>query len=299
MLFVVATATFFLQRLVPGDPGSFILGNQAPPAEIRQFDNSLGLSRPLLAQYASWLGRAIQGDFGTSWVTHAPVTATLLSAAPITLSLALLVVLLIVPTAIALGTAAALRRGPLDRAFQAIAGVAIALPNFWLGVGLVLFLAVDLRVFPATGYTGLSDPAQWLRSLVLPVLALGIGPLMGLALQVRGAMIDELSKDYVRSLRAAGLPRRSVLFRHVLRNTMPPVVTTIGFQVIGLLAGAVVIEQLFNLPGLGTLLVTGVSSHDVPLVQGVVLLLAGVVVAVNLLTDVAVAVLNPKSRGQA
>jgi peptide/nickel transport system permease protein len=204
-----------------------------------------------------------------------------------------------VPAAIALGTAAALRRGLLDRAFQAIAGVAIALPNFWLGVGLVLFLAVDLRVFPATGYTGLSDPAQWLRSLVLPVLALGIGPLMGLALQVRGAMIDELSKDYVRSLRAAGLPRRSVLFRHVLRNTMPPVVTTIGFQVIGLLAGAVVIEQLFNLPGLGTLLVTGVSSHDVPLVQGVVLLLAGVVVAVNLLTDIAVAVLNPKSRGQA
>jgi peptide/nickel transport system permease protein len=299
MLFVVATATFFLQRLVPGDPGSFILGNQATPAEIRQFDDSLGLSRPLLVQYGTWLGRAVRGDFGTSWVTHAPVTQTLLSAAPVTLSLALLVVILIVPAAIALGTAAALRGGLADRGLQAIAGVAIALPNFWLGVGLVLFLGVDLRVFPATGYTGLSDPGQWLRSLVLPVLALAIGPMMGLALQVRSAMLTELSKDYVRSLRAAGLPRRAVLFRHVLRNTMPPVITTIGFQILGLLAGAVVIEQLFNLPGLGTILVTGVSSHDVPLVQGAVLLIAAVVVVVNLLTDIAVALLNPKARARA
>lgn len=299
MLFVVATATFFLQQLVPGDPGSFILGKEATPAEIRSFDNSLGVNRPLLTQYATWLGRAVRGDFGVSWTSHAPVTQTLLAAVPITLSLAALVMILIVPAAVVIGTAAALAGGLLDRVLQAIAGVAIALPNFWIGVGLVLLLAIDVSAFPATGYTGLSDPAQWLRSLTLPVLALAIGPMMGLALQVRGAMIDELAKDYVRSLRAAGLSRPAVLFRHALRNTMPPVITTIGFQVLGLLAGAVVIEQLFNLPGLGTILVTSVSAHDVPLVQGAVLLFSVMVVVVNLLTDVAAMLLDPKARVQA
>lgn len=298
MLFVVATATFFLQQLVPGDPGSFILGSDATPAEIRQFDSSLGVNRPLLVQYGTWLGRAVRGDLGASWTSHAPVTQTLLTAAPITLSLAALVMIVIVPSGIAIGAAAALGRGLLDRIVQGLAGLAIALPNFWLGVGLVLLLAVDTGLFPATGYTGLSDPAQWLRSLALPVLALAIGPMMGLALQVRGAMLDELAKDYVRVLRAAGLPRRAVLFRHALRNGMAPVITTIGFQVLGLLAGAVVIEQLFNLPGLGTILVTGVTAHDVPLVQGAVLLFAIVVVVVNLLTDVAAALLNPKTRAR-
>jgi peptide/nickel transport system permease protein len=298
MLFVVATATFFLQRLVPGDPGSFILGKDATQAEIRQFDNSLGVNRPVLAQYGSWLGHSIRGDFGVSWTSQSPVTQTLLAAVPITLSLALLVMILIVPCAVILGTAAALSRGLLDRIFQGFAGFAIALPNFWLGVGLVLFLAVDTSLFPATGYAGLSNPAQWLHSLVLPVLALALGPMMGLALQVRSAMIDVLARDYIRSLRAAGLPRRSVLFKHALRNCMAPVVTTIGFQILGLLAGTVVIEQLFNLPGLGSVLIGAVTEHDVPLVQGAVVLFALFVVGVNLLTDIAAAMLNPRARGQ-
>jgi peptide/nickel transport system permease protein len=299
MLFVVATATFFLQALVPGDPGSFILGKDASAAEIRQFDASLGVNRPLLTQYGSWLGRAVRGDFGVSWTSHSPVTQTLLAAAPITLSLAALVVILIVPAGLVLGTAAALGRGLPDRIIQGFAGLAIALPNFWLGVGLVLVLAVDAGLFPATGYIGLSDPAGWLHSLILPVLALATGPMMGLALQTRGAMIDELGKDYVRSLRAAGLSRRSVLFKHALRNSMTPVITTLGFQILGLLAGAVVIEQLFNLPGIGTILITSVTAHDVPLVQGAVLLFAVLVVIVNVLTDVAAALLSPRARERA
>jgi peptide/nickel transport system permease protein len=298
MLFVVATATFFLQQLVPGNPGSFILGNEATPAEIGQFNAELGLNRPVAAQYGTWLGRAIRGNLGLSWTSHAPVVQTLLAAAPITLSLTLLAIVLAVGLGIPLGTLAALRPGPLDRFFQGVAGFAIALPNFWLGVGLVLFLAVDAHLFPAVGYVGLSDPAQWLHSLVLPVLALAFGMTMSLALQVRSAMIDVLAKDYIRSLRAAGLSRRSVLFKHALRNCMAPVITTIGFQLLALLAGAVVIEQLFNLPGLGSLLVSGVTEHDVPVVQGAVMLFAVFVVVVNLLTDVAAAVLNPRARGR-
>jgi peptide/nickel transport system permease protein len=157
---------------------------------------------------------------------------------------------------------------------------------------------VDARLFPATGYASLSDPAQWLHALVLPVLALALGMTMSLALQVRSAMIDVLARNYIRALRAAGLSRRSVLFKHALRNCMAPVVTTVGFQLLGLLAGAVVIEQLFNLPGLGSVLLTGVTEHDVPLVQGAVLLFAVFVVVVNLLTDVAAAALNPRARGR-
>ncbi len=296
MLLAVATATFFLQQLVPGDPGSFILGNEASPAEIRSFDAGLGLNRPVLEQYGSWLSRAIRGDLGMSWTSHSPVTQTLLAAAPITLSLTLLAIVLIVCAGVPLGTLMALHPGPVDRIFQAFAGFAMALPNFWLGVGLVLILAVHVHLFPATGYTGLADPAQWLHTLVLPVLALAFGMTMSLALQVRSAMIDVLARDYIRSLRAAGLPGRSVLFKHALRNCMAPVVTTVGFQLLGLLAGAVVIEQLFNLPGLGSVLISGVTEHDVPLVQGAVLLFAVFVVVVNLLTDVAAAVLNPRAR---
>ena len=298
MLFVVATATFFLQQLVPGDPGTFILGNEASPTEIRQFDAGLGLNKPILEQYGTWLGRAIRGNLGMSWTSRSPVTQTLLAAAPITLSLTVLAIIVIVCLGVPLGTLAALHARPVDRFFQAFAGFAIALPNFWLGVGLVLFLAVDARLFPATGYASLSDPAQWLHSLVLPVCALAFGMTMSLALQVRSAMIDVLARDYIRSLRAAGLPRRSVLFKHALRNCMAPVVTTVGFQLLGLLAGAVVIEQLFNLPGLGSVLLTGVTEHDVPLVQGAVLLFAVFVVVVNLLTDVAAAALNPRARGR-
>ncbi len=298
MLFVVATATFFLQQLVPGNPGSFILGNEASPSEIRQFDASLGLNKPVLEQYGSWLGRAVRGSLGMSWTSHSPVVQTLLAAAPITLSLTFLALVVIVCLGVPLGTLAALHPGPLDRVFQGFAGLAIALPNFWLGVGLVLFLAVDARLFPATGYTSLADPGQWLRALVLPVLALSFGMTMSLALQVRSAMIDVLAKDYIRSLRATGLSRRSVLFKHALRNCMAPVVTTVGFQVLGLLAGAVVIEQLFDLPGLGSVLVNAVTEHDVPLVQGAVLLFAVFVVVINLLTDVAATALTPRARGR-
>ncbi|MFJ8794358.1 ABC transporter permease [Streptomyces sp. NPDC102462] len=299
MLFIVATATFFLEQLVPGDPGSFILGHDATAEQVHQFNASLGLNRPLLEQYGTWLGNAVQGDFGDSWISRTSVVDTLGSALPATLSLAVLALVVIVVAGVALGTWAALHPGWIDRAFQGSAGLLIAIPNFWLGVGLLLLFAVDLSVFPASGYAPLSSPGEWLRSLVLPVAALSVGPAIALGLQVRSAMVDVLAKDYVRSLRAAGLPRHSVLYKHALRNCMGPVMTLIGFQVLGLLAGAVVIEQLFNLPGLGSVMLGSVTQHDVPMVQGAVLLFAGFVVVINLLTDVGAAMLNPRARDRA
>jgi peptide/nickel transport system permease protein len=226
------------------------------------------------------------------------VASALLAALPVTLSLTALTLVVILVAGVLLGTLAALRPGLADRGFQAVAGFMIALPNFWLGVGLVLALAVKTSLFPATGYVSLASPAQWLHSLVLPVIALAAAPTVSLALQVRSAMIDVLGQDYMRNLAAAGLPRRSVLFKHGLRNCMAPVVTTIGFQLLGLLAGTVVIEQLFNLPGLGSLLIASVTQHDVPLVQGAVLLYATFVVVINMLTDIAAAMLSPRARGR-
>ncbi|WP_425839295.1 ABC transporter permease [Streptomyces fractus] len=296
MLFVVATATFFLEQLVPGDPGSFILGQDASHAQIADFNASIGVDRPILTQYGTWLGNAVQGDFGASWVSRSQVVDTLTGALPVTLSLAALALLVIVVGGIALGTYAALRPGWIDRFVQGAAGLIIALPNFWLGLGLILVLAVKASLLPPAGYVSLTSPGQWLQSLILPVVALAIGPLVVLALQVRSAMVDVLAKDYIRTLRAAGLPHRSVLYRHALRNCMPPVLTTIGFQLLGLLAGTVIIEQMFNLPGLGSVMLNSVNQHDVPVVQGIVLLLAVFVVLVNLLTDVGATALNPRAR---
>ncbi|MER6327306.1 ABC transporter permease [Streptomyces coelicoflavus] len=296
MLFVVAAATFFLVQLVPGNPGSFVLGQDASPQQIDEFNASLGVDRPLGAQFATWLGHAVQGDFGVSWISQSDVVSTLTSALPVTLSVAVLALSVIVVGGVVLGTYAALRPGWIDRAVQAVSGLVIAVPNFWLGAGLILLFAEKAGVLPPAGYEPLSSPGEWLRSLVLPVAALAVGPLVVLALQVRSAMIDVLAKDYIRTLRAAGLAPRSVLYKHALRNCMAPVLTTIGFQMLGLLAGTVIIEQLFNLPGLGSVMLSSVVQQDVPMVQGIVLLFAVFVIVINLLTDMGTLVLNPRAR---
>lgn len=298
LLFIVLSASFFLQQLIPGNIASYVLGSTATSEQRRQFDASLGLDRPLGARYLSAIGNALHGNLGNSWVSGQSVAHQVLAAVPVTVTLALLAMAVIVLLGVALGTWAAVRRGrPADRVIQSVTGIGSAVPNFWVAVVLVLLLAIKIRVFPATGYVPFADsPGLWLSSLVLPVAALAIAPLAAVVLQVRSAMSDVLATPYVRSLRALGLPRHRILLKHALRNAAAPVVTTLGFQLLGLLAGAVVIEQLFNLPGVGTLLLTGVLAHDVPVVQGTVMFFAVAVVVVNLLVDLAVAALNPRVR---
>jgi peptide/nickel transport system permease protein len=299
MLFLVVTATFLLEQLIPGDPASFVLGGQATQAQRDNFDASLGLHRSLIDQYGSQLWNVLHGNLGTSWTNGGESVGHLISAAlPVTLSLALLTTLVTALVGFALGTLAALRRGRwLDRIAQTMAGVATGLPNFWLALVLVLFLAIDVRVFPATGYTSISSsPVSWVDSLVLPVIALAFGATAGVLLQVRSSMIDVLGQDFIRALAASGLPRRRIICKHALRNGAVPVVTSLGFVFIGLLSGTVVIEQVFNLPGLGSVLLQGVVTHDIPVVQGVVIVFAVVVVFVNVVIDVAAALLNPRIR---
>jgi peptide/nickel transport system permease protein len=298
MLFIVVTATFLLEQLIPGDPASFVLGSHTTPSQLSAFDASIGLHRSLLDQYGSQLWNVLHGNLGQSWISRQNVRHMIFTALPVTLSLAVLATVVTFILGLGLGTLAALRRGRWsDRILQGVAGIGIGLPNFWLAIVLVLFFAIDTHLFPATGYVSFGTaPGSWASSLVLPVVAITFGSLAGVLLQVRSSMIDVLSQDYIRSLRANGIARRQIVFKHGLRNGAIPVVTTLGFVFVGLLAGTVVIEQVFNLPGLGSMLLNGVLTHDLPVVQGVVIVFAVVVVIVNLLVDLLAAALNPRMR---
>ncbi|WP_194909637.1 ABC transporter permease [Catenulispora rubra] len=298
LLLVVLTATFLLQQLIPGDPAAFVLGSSSTADQRTQLDASFGLHRPLPAQYFSTFGHALKGDLGKSWTSGESVAHAVATALPVTLSLAVLATLLTFVLGTALGMLAAVRQGGrVDRAVQLAAATASAIPGFWVAIGLVFLFAIKAGAFPATGYVPLSQsPGLWLHSLVLPVVALALAPLGPVVLQARSAMVDVLGRDYIRSLRALGLPPWRIVLKHALRNAAAPVVTTMGFNLIGLLAGTVLIEQVFSLPGLGSVLLTGVLGHDVPVVQGVVVFFAVAVVVVNLAVDLLVALLNPKAR---
>jgi peptide/nickel transport system permease protein len=298
MLFVVVSATFFLEQLIPGDPAGFVLGSHASAAQVASFDNSLGLHRPLIDQYGSQLWNVLHGNLGQSWITRQGVQHMVGSALPVTLSLAIVATVVTFTLGLALGTVAALCQGRwTDRILQGLAGVGTGLPNFWLAIVLVLFFAIDVRLFPATGFTSITtSPLSWASSLVLPVTAIAVGSLAGVLLQVRSSMIDVLNRDYIRTLRANGISRGRIVFKHGLRNGAIPVVTTLGFVFVGLLAGTVVVEQVFSMPGLGSLLLNGVLTHDIPVVQGVVIVFAVIVVVVNLLVDLLTAALDPRIR---
>ncbi|MFC1407234.1 MULTISPECIES: ABC transporter permease [Streptacidiphilus] len=298
LLLVVWTAAFFLQQLIHGDPAAYVLGNTSTAAQRDQLDAAFGLHRSPLDQYLSTCANLLSGDLGRSWITSESVGRLLSTALPVTLSLALLSTLVTAAVGTALGIWAALRRGSrVDRILQLAAGAVTAVPNYWIAVGLVYLFAIQYRVLPATGYVQLNQsPGQWLQSLILPVIALSLAPIGPIFLQARSAVAEALDADYVRTVRALGIPRRRQVLKHGLRNAAAPIVTAVGFNTVGLLAGTVAVEQIFNLPGLGSQLLSGVLGHDVPVVQGVVLVFAVGVVIVNLAVDLLIGVLNPKAR---
>jgi len=297
ILLVVATLSFALVHVLPGDPGRVVLGTSATAEQVRAVNQQLGYDRPLVEQYTSWLGDAVQGDLGTSIINGRAVSDDLNSRIPVTLSLAIGATLLSAVLGIALGMVSAIRGGWADRAGQGLAALGLAIPNFWLAVLLVLVFAIKLKWLPAVGYVSYEDSVgQWARYLILPVLAVGVSGITGIARQTRGAMLDVLSRDYIRTLAAAGVPRRSILLKHALRNASIPVISNIGFTFISMLGGAVIIERLFNLPGIGQWTLAVVDNHDLPEIQGVVVYSTAIVLVVNLLADVGAAWLNPKVR---
>ncbi|HVI36360.1 MAG TPA: ABC transporter permease, partial [Gaiellales bacterium] len=292
-----ATLTFFLTNLTGADPARRILGNNATLDALAAKRAELGLDQPLLVRYGDWLSGAVHGDLGSSWFNRQPVARMIASALPVSLSLVLAAAVLTVVVSVTLGVVAAVRGGWLDTVLQAISIVAFAVPNFLIAMLLALVFAVQLGLFPALGYTPFAeDPGKWLASITLPAIALAIGAIATVATQTRGSMIDVLQQDFVRTLRSRGLPTRSLLLKHALRNAAPASLTVLSLQIIALLSGAVVVEKVFGINGIGERATSAASQGDVPLGLGIVVVTVLLVVVVNLLLDLALGWLNPKVR---
>lgn len=299
LIFVISTIAFLLVYSSTSDIARNILGESATAEQLAAKEAELGLDQPLLAQYFDWLGSAVTGDFGVSWFTSEAVTTALSARIPVTLSMVISAVLVTAIVSAVLGVAAAVRGGWLDRVIQFVSVIGFSLPNFWVALMLVLIFAIGLRWLPATGYVPFTEsPAGWAATLILPVTALVLGGIAASAQQIRGATIDVLRQDYIRTLRARGLSDGSVIFRHALRNSASPALTVLSLQFIGLLSGAVVIERVFAIPGLGSLTVNAALLGDIPILMGIVVVMVVLVVIVNLVIDIAAGWVNPKVRVQ-
>lgn len=297
MLLVISTLAFTLLYLTGADIARNLLGDNASQEAVDLRAAQLGLDRPLGERYLDWLSGAVRGDLGTSWFGGSSVIDLLASRLGVTLSLVVLSTLLSAVVATVVGVWAAVRRGWVDRVVQVFSMAGAAVPNYLVALGLVLVFAIDLAWFAPTGYTRPEvSVGAWLASIALPVAALTVGCIAGTAQQVRSAMIDALRQDYVRTLRSRGLPERSVVYRHVLRNAAGPGLSVLALQFVGLLGGAVVIEQMFAVPGLGALSVASTRQGDIPVIMGVVVVIAVIVILVNLLIDLAQGWLDPKAR---
>lgn len=298
LLFIVSVLTFSFTSLLPSDPVDLILGDSGTQEQHEMLRERLGLNEPVHIRYLQWLSRALQGDLGTSFFNSVSVMGAVMQRLPVTLSLTAISALIAIIVGVSAGVAAALRpRSVVDRLATLGATFGQAIPNFWFGLILVAIFAVNLRWFPATGFTPLStSPWDWLRSVILPSIALGTSSSAAIARQVRSAMVGVLQQDYIRAARAQGLSTRRVIFRHALTNAMVPVVAVLSFQITVLLGGALVVEQVFAINGLGTLAIGAVRQQDIPMIQGLVLIMVGLVVAVQLATDVIYGLLNPKAR---
>ncbi len=298
VMLLVATGVFLLLHLTPGDPVGVMLGSDASESRRLEVRHQLGLDDPLPTQYARWLGRVVRGDLGRSIFLDTPVTAALLERAQPTLLLAVLASLVSIGLGLPAGVLAARRRGTwLDLGSMGVAMIGISMPTFWLGLNLILIFAVWLRWLPVAGYQPLSS-GLWpsLRYLVLPALTLGAAQAALLARMTRSMMLETLNQDYVRTARAKGLAERNVVLRHALRNACIPLMTVIGLTFAVLMGGAVVTEQIFNIPGIGRLLIQAIGRRDFPLVQGAVLVIAATYVLINLLVDLLYAVVDPRIR---
>jgi peptide/nickel transport system permease protein len=297
VLAAATVLTFSLLYVSSSGIARNILGEQATAEQLAAKEAELGLDRPLLTRLLDWLGGALGGDLGTSWFTGQRVSEALATRLPVTLTLLVSAILVIAVAATALGVTAAVKRGWVDRVVQVGSVLGTALPSFLIGLLLVTVLAIQLGWFPAISTIRPGAGAgAWAASLALPLLALVIDGVAGAAQQIRSAFIKQWEQDYVRTLRSRGLGEREIMLRHVLRSAAPAGLTVLSLQFVGMLGAVVILEQIFALPGVGTLAVSATTQGDLPLVMGVVLYTVFIVIVVNLLVDLANGWLNPKVR---
>lgn len=298
ILFVVSVVTFVIIWLVPGDVASEIAGPDATPAELEQIRADLGLDRPLLERAAVWYGKLLQGDLGQSYLLNRSVVDAVLERLPVTLSLAAIALVVTVVVGMLLGMLAAVRHGTwLDQGAMTAALLGLSLPDFWFGIVLIFLFGVALGWLPTGGFVPITEDFWgWVRSMTLPALTLAFTQMGVVARMTRSSMLDVLRQDYIRTARAKGLKSRVVIGKHALLNALIPVVTVIGVISGVLLGGTVVIESVYSLPGVGRLIIGAIQRRDYPIIQGGLLMTAGVFVFVNIVVDLLYGVIDPRIR---
>lgn len=297
-LLAVSFLVFAVMDLLPGDPAAVMLGTSASPDTLAALRHDMGLDRPFILRYLAWLGGALTGNLGNSYTYGVPVAGLIAERLAVTLPLAVMAILISVLVAVPLGMAAAARRnGVVDLVIGLFSHVSIAVPGFWIGLLLILLFATTLGTMPAGGFPGW-QAGLWpgIKALILPAIALGLPQAGVLARVTRTAVLDVLGEDYIRTARAKGLTARAALWRHAMPNALIPVVTMIGLQFTFLIAGAVLVENVFSLPGLGRLAYQALSQRDIIVMQDVVLLFCALVVVVNFIVDLAYLLIDPRLR---
>jgi peptide/nickel transport system permease protein len=297
-LLLVSVMVFFLQQLMPGDPAMVLAGDSADPQTVAQIRAELWLDRPLPVQYAHWMGNVLHGNLGYSWRNRENVTTLIEQKLPVTAQLSVMAFLMAVAIGIPAGVIAAVRRNSVwDYLANGVGLAGLSIPTFWLGIMMILFFSVRLGWLPPSGYVPLT--VDWVRSLattIMPAFVLSGAIAAVLMRHTRSAMLGAMGQDFVRTARAKGLPERVVVVRHALRNALIPVVTLGALELGTLLSGAVLTEQVFSIPGFGKMIVDAVFNRDYPVVQGVVLVTATLIVVLNLLADVLYVLINPRLR---
>jgi ABC-type dipeptide/oligopeptide/nickel transport system permease component len=289
-IFLISTIVFFVIRIIPGDPALVVAGMDATEEAIEAIRTKLGTDQPLAAQYFQWLWKVVRFDFGESLISGQPVIKLVFQRFPLTLSLAVLGILISIVIAIPLGVLSAVKRwSAWDYAGMAFSQIGMAIPSFWLGIMLLLILAVKIPIFPLFGSGSIVH-------LILPAVSLGIARAAIILRLTRASMIEELSKEYVITARAKGLTERMVKYKHALKNALLPVITITGIQLGYMLGGAIITEQVFSLPGLGRLFLTGIYQRDFPVIQGGVVFVAIIFSLINFTVDILYSVLNPRIR---
>ena len=295
---IVGVFVFMLLHMSPGDPAAIIAGDNATEANIAAIRERLGLDRPLYEQFISWVWQTVRGDLGVSMFSNLPVTTLVMQRAEPTISLALTTLFVAITIAVTLGVLAAWRAGTLvDRVVMGFAVMGFSVPVFVVGYMLVYVFAIQLRWVPVQGYQSIFDGVgPWLHRLILPSVALGLAYVALIARITRASMLEVLAEDYIRTANAKGVGTGRMLLRHALKNAAVPIVTVIGIGVALLISGVVITESVFNLPGVGRLVVDAIARRDYPIIQGVMILFAGVYVLVNLTVDIAYTFLDPRIR---
>lgn len=295
---IVATVVFTLMRLVPGDPAAVMVGDLDDPTVLEDVRQQLGLDEPLLTQFGIWIGNVLHGELGTSIMTGEEVLPAMLDRLGVTAQIVLASIVLAILVAIPVGLFAAWRQNrPSDVMTMFVVILAVSVPSFWVGILLILLFGVELNWLPTIGYVSVAENlAQGIRYLILPVTALLLGEMASLARMMRSSTIEVLRLEYIVHARAKGLPESTVLWRHALPNAFAPVLTVLGLMLGHMLGGAVVIETVFTLPGLGRFLVDGIYARDYPVVQGTLLLVAAIYVVTNLVVDLLYPIFDPRVR---